>query len=698
MQALLQGDGKLDIIKDKTKPKGQPPKKSILDSIAVSAINSKITIFPVGDKKSPLIHGWQKDTAGSYDKETLEQWRLKYKNPYWGMPCGPVNNVICVDVDFQKDKNKKPIGWPIIHPVDTKMLSHASFTQNTMSEFEGQKTSHHFFKWEDRLKIFTNIRLKPTTIDIRTRGGQVVLYRTLPPLDIWEDLSPMPDVLFEALKKLLGKNKRTNVKGNDQWEVGDRNNTLFKKIASDMQRNQGRGIPLIIEEAKQSGLGKEEIDKTTESAIKTAIKSGIDPGPQHPNTKAKTKQKRKYKRQEQAENPFSKMDFTAPEPEPPHTEQDKDKVEDLEVLLFKKEKIVDTDWGIEDWFEYGDLAVIGGEAGSGKTTLAIKFAVMNALGRPFWVVKQDIKDKDKDKEDKKVFIPKGDKRKSLYLCFERKPSKAFNKEVACGGDGDQIDIVTELKNKKDQLVPIDLENPTHLKAILNMIRKNDYWSVIIDPIVDLVLSSQNDNAKVRRQVALLLKETHGIRTIFFGIAHLRKQRQGVSDMGALRGASEIGNMATSVCRVFELKDDEGFILTKLKINESKIGTKGGIKYKIENLEIHESWRAEGSKEISKGGIRLLEYYHKSREEIKKGCVEELPDKKKPDPRAIISYIIKRLKAEEKELNTTVIKNLAFAEGVTTYFIQQKLNWRDFGYKSVSAGQGKDYRIILVPDL
>ena len=38
-------------------------KKPFLDSIAESAIKSQIRIFPVGDKKSPLIMGWQKPDA-----------------------------------------------------------------------------------------------------------------------------------------------------------------------------------------------------------------------------------------------------------------------------------------------------------------------------------------------------------------------------------------------------------------------------------------------------------------------------------------------------------------------------------------------------------------------------------------------------------------------------------------------------------
>ena len=370
-------------------------------------------------------------------------------------------------------------------------------------------------------------------------------------------------------------------------------------------------------------------------------------------------------------------------------EDDKKKAEKYSVELYKKEKIVDTDWGLKIGLSSAIFPLSQGKVEVEKPPWPINFAVLNEKRREFWTQKQEGK--------KQVFIPKGDGRKSLYLCFERKPNKAHNKEVACGGD-DSIDIVKELKDENGKYIPLDLENPVHLYAVLKMIKENNYWSVCLDPVVDLVLSSQNDNAKVRRQVALLLKETHGLRTLFFGIAHLRKQRQGVSDMGALRGASELGNMATSVCRVFELKDDEGYVMCKLKVNESKVGTIGAIKYKVENLPINDGFKAEGSKEVGKGGIRSLEYIHKSREKVKEECKEELDEGKSPSFESIIKFIISDLKAEDKPLDTKVIKEKAKLRGVTTYYLDRKLKWAEFGYKTKSEGQGGNRKVYLIPNL
>ena len=183
--------------------------------------------------------------------------------------------ILVTDVDFQKDKDKKPIGLPILGPVPYKLLEQAGFSQPTASLYQGKRTYQFFWPWEDRFKILSNSRLTGTTIDIRTARGQVVLYRPLPPLDIWNNLNSMPDDLFEIIKTLSKESSA------DDWEDGNRNNTLFKKIALDIERNQGGKVPEIIAKAKAVGLPDREVNQTAKSAVKTAVQGdhGIDPGP-----------------------------------------------------------------------------------------------------------------------------------------------------------------------------------------------------------------------------------------------------------------------------------------------------------------------------------------------------------------------------------------------------------------------------------
>ena len=347
--------------------------------------------------------------------------------------------------------------------------------------------------------------------------------------------------------------------------------------------------------------------------------------------------------------------------------------------LFKKEKIVDIPWAIENWMESTGLCLIAGQSCVGKSTLAIKIAVQNAMGNAFW-----------------LSGGVGDGRKSLYICLERKKDRAFNKEIACGGDGNQIDILESITiNGKEELV--DLENPKHLNIILRMVKNNNYWSVIFDPIADLVLSKQNDNAEIRKAFNVIFKQTENLNTLLIGIIHLKKERGSVDEVGMIRGASELSNMANSVLRVTALKDNEGYLFHRLIVNEGKNIKKGAVKYKIEDCEIPEKFLAKGSKEKTKGGIKSLNYEDTPVALLKKECESDIPDPQKESNFEKIKRVIDRRIAEDKDLNTTKIKELAKAEGVSGYYIREKLNWRDFGYEEQSnQGFGAEYKIFLKP--
>ena len=388
-----------------------PPKKqtivrkSILDRIAISAINAQAKIIPVGKNKGPLIPEWQSKSAGSYDKAQLENWRIQYQNPYWGLPCGPVNGCLVFDVDLQKDKKKRPIGMPLLGPVDKKNLQ-VSFSQQTQSVFKGVRGWHGFYKWEDKLRVFNNSRFSGTTIDIRTERGQVVLYRELPPYDIWSDLNPMPDALFETLKTLL------NVKSSEDWRVGNRNNTLFKKIALDLERNQGRNIPAIIEKSQKAGLGKAEIKNTTHSAIKSAIKSGIEPPPTHPQTVAKKNQEK--------------------------------------ITLQTFESITDLsppEWHAQDWLPKTGVVLLTADKATGKTALLFLIAKALTSGEG-WTKSGFFKTK--------FPISKG-----LFLYGERSQRHYGRLWNAHNGDKKRMALwrwSSEFKKKRDGLLNWELKN------------------------------------------------------------------------------------------------------------------------------------------------------------------------------------------------------------------------------------------------
>ena len=151
----------------------------------------------------------------------------------------------------------------------------------------------------------------------------------------------MPEDLFKALCAQLKE------KPKDDWKEGNRNNTLFKKVAMDMENNQGRNVPSIMDKAIKVGLSKSEVKKTAKSAAKTALQGnhGIDPGPEL-NGAGPPKEKA-----------TSGIEWvTAPKVQPT------------------------AKWLLPDFIPFGAYSVWAGPTGKGRTTTLLNILTLNARG------------------------------------------------------------------------------------------------------------------------------------------------------------------------------------------------------------------------------------------------------------------------------------------------------------------------------
>ena len=462
-------------------------------------------------------------------------------------------------------------------------------------------------------------------------------------LFLWEflptetDLKELRDFPEEIITDYaLGKEK-----GSDGPKEGGRMNWLNKNFWFAVENNDVYKMASVLLKSHNAGLTNQEIA----GAIKHFKSKGI----------------------------FPDLDAGQRQHEP---EPEKEKVLNTLNALDKNKKVKDVKWLIKNFFEQGCLSIIAGMPGQGKTTLAIKFACINSMKREFW-----------------PGGPKGDGRPSLYICMERKKQSAVNKIYACGGTPEFVKVLDTFTIKGEKQKP-DLMNPDQLELIIRTAQSGKYAFIIFDPLVNLELKGQNKNEEVRPKMEKILSALENSNTVLLGIMHLKKERKFTDDLGSIRGASEWENVAGGVFKIKELKDDQGYLMVKLKVNESDTGTAGGIKFLIESITIPECWIAPDQKEKTKGGIRNLELIDKPKRELDKLTVKEFLDAHADSPEDKIRRVIQRLEAEKKELNTSIIKELARAEGVTGYYLNNRLNWSSFGYQSQSSGQGKDFKKIL----
>ena len=234
-----------------------------LEKIAKSTIKSKIPIFPVSADKIPLIKGWKE--KATYNKDQIKKW-LKLKPAFWGVPTGEPSGMFVLDVDFRK-KNGKPCGLPQLGVLNLDDLK--TYKQETQSTYKGKKTHHYLFRWQERMGDLKNGRLADSTVDVKTNGGYIILYRPFPDRSVIET---MPDDIFKAV---LISRKRENALSKlpeNKWREGFRNNTLNTEIYNDAVATGGENTETLVGRAILKGMPVAEAKATMLSAFEAGLR------------------------------------------------------------------------------------------------------------------------------------------------------------------------------------------------------------------------------------------------------------------------------------------------------------------------------------------------------------------------------------------------------------------------------------------
>lgn len=121
-------------------------------------------VFPCGSNKKPLILGWPKLASSDPDQQKL--WSEMYAGSlaYWGIPTGPDNNLLALDIDVKHGDGFKSIsdsGLPV---------------PQTMHQRTRSGGSHYVYKYPTDGKYHGNRAGIIPDVDIRGDGGYIIHY------------------------------------------------------------------------------------------------------------------------------------------------------------------------------------------------------------------------------------------------------------------------------------------------------------------------------------------------------------------------------------------------------------------------------------------------------------------------------------------------------------------------------------------
>lgn len=321
---------------------------------ALDYAEAGFAVFPVkrSDKNPYTIHGVKDATT---DTAQIRQWWDQWPAANVAIAMGkPSGNVFVIDVDIKPEDNK--------HGDESLLKWEAACGDfpNTVRAVTGSGGLHYFYHLDGVDQYKNTIDALPG-IDIRGDGAYIVaapsvyedgrVYR-------WDnEVSILDDEIAEANEsviELLSLNKR-NVKPDDpnykklnvaNIEKGDRNNTIFKYAASQC----GLGVPFEIALTAARELNESWPNPLDDAEVQKAVTSGY-----------------KYEPNE--------ITIYTPKEEK-FTEQDLD-IPTLE--MFEEQ---DVEWLIRDYLPKGQITMICGTGGTGKTSVWVSLLSSISSGEP----------------------------------------------------------------------------------------------------------------------------------------------------------------------------------------------------------------------------------------------------------------------------------------------------------------------------